>query len=355
MGSRTRSPVAAGPERIFADPGAVARRVRDRLRQEVPESARELSAEEEPAERVLEGARRERDRVLAAGAAGLEKLAGGRADEIRDDESFGMEAIVLLEGRPAILVENQDFAAQGGDWAVLDERRDAIRRSIARVGRVEVGGHPSLDWLGTAFVVGDDVVMTNRHVAAEFARQDGAGWTFQGGMSARITPGEDCPGPSATAGGPAYRVAGVIGIHPDLDLALLRIEPDPVAGPPPTPFAVAATGPGALEGRPVYCVGYPAYDGRRNEPAAMRRIFMDVYNVKRLQPGTVTELLPGGAVLAHDCSTLGGNSGSPVVDLFDERVVGLHFGGRYGVGNYAVPLWRFTDDPLLRSAGVNFV
>ena len=60
-----------------------------------------------------------------------------------------MEAIVLLEGRPAILVQNQDFAPQEGDWAVLDGHRAAIRESIARVGRVEVSGHASLDWIGT--------------------------------------------------------------------------------------------------------------------------------------------------------------------------------------------------------------
>ncbi|MFF3457157.1 hypothetical protein ACFYXH_23120 [Streptomyces sp. NPDC002730] len=41
--------------------------------------------------------------------------------------------------------------------------------------------------------------------------------------------------------------------------------------------------------------------------------------------------------------------------LTDHRVLGLHFGGRYRLGNYAVPLWRVVDDPLLRRAEVNFV
>ncbi|MGH9248561.1 MAG: trypsin-like serine peptidase, partial [Acidimicrobiales bacterium] len=107
-------------------------------------------------------------------------------------------------------------------------------------------------------------------------------------------------------------------------------------------------------GRPVYVIGYPAWDGRRNEPEPMRRIFMDVYNVKRLQPGVTVESQTPQTVLRHDCSTLGGNSGSPVFDLASHTVVGLHFGGRYGVGNYAVPLWRMVDDPLVASAGLNF-
>ncbi|MGW3012135.1 trypsin-like serine peptidase [Streptomyces sp. NPDC001219] len=354
MHSRRRSPVATGPEQVFSDLREVAARVKDGLSWEIPESLEELPAEELPAGQIAQFARQERTRVLSAGVSGLEKLAEGRADEIDDDESFGMEAIVLLEGRPAILVQHQDFAPQQGDWAVLDGHREAIRNSLARVGRVELSGHLSLDWLGTAFLVGPDVVMTNRHVAAEFARGGRTGWTFQQGIGARLDMGEEYGG-AAGGGGPAYDVVEVLGIHEDVDLALLRVAPPAGGGALPTPLALAADAPADLPGRPVYCVGYPAYDGRRNEPESMRRIFMDIYNVKRLQPGTTTELVPGQNVIRHDCSTLGGNSGSPVIDLTDHRVLGLHFGGRYGSGNFAVPLWQLVDDPLLERADLNFV
>ncbi|MEU7026059.1 serine protease [Streptomyces sp. NPDC046275] len=360
-GSHTGSPVATGPEQVFGDLGAVAARVRARLEAEleVPESALELPPGVAPAAEVGRFAQEERARVLEAGVAGLEKLAADRADEIDEDEYFGVEAIVLLEGRPAILVQGQDFAAQQGDWAVLDASRAAIRESIARVGRVEVTGHPSLDWIGTAFVVGPEAVMTNRHVAVEFSRAEGAGWSFRQGMTARVDPGEELPAPQAPGPVPAagplpYEITGVIGIHPEVDLALLRIAP-PDGEPLPTPLAVAADAPASVPGRPVYVIGYPAWDGRRNEPESMRRIFMDVYNVKRLQPGTATEFTPGGLVMGHDCSTLGGNSGSPVFDLTDHRVLGLHYGGRYRTGNVAVPLWELEDDPLLAKAEVNWV
>ncbi|MCR8573707.1 trypsin-like serine peptidase [Streptomyces sp. Isolate_219] len=354
MHSRRRSPVAAGPEQVFSDLREVAARVKDGLSWEIPESLEELPAEELPAGQIAQFAQQERTRVLSAGVSGLEKLAEGRADEIDDDESFGMEAIVLLEGRPAILVQNHDFAPQQGDWAVLDGHRAAIRASLSRVGRVELSGHLSLDWLGTAFLVGPDVVMTNRHVAAEFARGEGTGWTFRQGIGARLDMGEEYGG-DAGGGGPAYDVVEVLGIHEDVDLALLRVAPPAGGGALPAPLAVAADAPADLPGRPVYCVGYPAYDGRRNEPESMRRIFMDIYNVKRLQPGTATELVPDQNVIKHDCSTLGGNSGSPVIDLTDHRVLGLHFGGRYGFGNFAVPLWQLVDDPLLGRAEINFV
>ncbi|WMX44055.1 serine protease [Streptomyces roseicoloratus] len=360
-GSHSGSPVATGPEQVFGDLGEVAARVRGRLEQEleIQESAEELPPGVAPAAEIGRFAQEERARVLESGVTGLEKLAEGRAEEIDEDEYFGVEAIVLLEGRPAILVQGQDFASQEGDWSVLDAGRDSIRESIARVGRVEVTGHHSLDWIGTAFVVGPEAVMTNRHVAAEFSRAEDAGWTFQEGMTARVDPGEElpahqAPGPVPSACPLPYEVTEVIGIHPDVDMALLRIAP-PDGEPLPTPLALAADAPASLPGRPVYVVGYPAWDGRRNEPESMRRIFMDIYNVKRLQPGTATEFTPGGLVMRHDCSTLGGNSGSPVFDLTDHRVLGLHFGGRYRIGNVAVPLWELVDDPLLAQAKANWV
>ena len=67
----------------------------------------------------------------------------------------------------------------------------------------------------------------------------------------------------------------------------------------------------------------------------MEDIFKGVYDVKRLAPGFITD--PGqGFVIQHDCTTLGGNSGSPVLDVESGQVVGLHFSGRFGRGNFAV-------------------
>ncbi|QES51255.1 serine protease [Streptomyces venezuelae] len=357
---RGGSPVATGPEQVFReDLLEVAARVRKGLDEEISESAVPEEAhppQEATAAQVERAAHDERARVLAAGVRGLEKLAAGRADDVDEDEHFGLEAIVLLEGRPAILVQGMDFAPQLGDWAILDGQRAGIRESLARVGRVEVTGHPDLDWLGTGFLVSPDVVMTNRHVAAEFTRADGrGGFSFRPGMGARIDTAEELGGP-VSDGSFEFAVTEVLGIHPQVDMALLRVAPASGGGGTlPTPLPVAADAPPDLAGRAVYVVGYPAADGRRNEPEAMSRIFMDIYNVKRLQPGTATALLPDGLTMTHDCSTLGGNSGSPVFDLADHRVLGLHFGGRFRSGNFAVPLFALAEDPLLERAEVNWV
>jgi hypothetical protein len=162
-------------------------------------------------------------------------------------------------------------------------------------------------------------------------------------------------------------ITGVIGIHPTLDLALLRITPADAGNSGARPLTVMSEDPGPLAGRNLYVLGYPAPD-RRNNPTIQRSIFGDEYFVKRLQPGAVMPPQPGAAiraepcsmgtepadVLFHDASTLGGNSGSCVVDLDTGQAIGLHFGGQYMHYNVAVALWRLVDDPLLARAGVNF-
>jgi hypothetical protein len=163
------------------------------------------------------------------------------------------------------------------------------------------------------------------------------------------------------------RVEGVIGIHPALDLALLRVVPSGGGGVPAKPLTVMSEDPGPLAGRDVYVLGYPAPD-HRNNPALQRSIFGDRFFVKRLQPGALMTA-PAGAitrmepcstgaepedVVFHDASTLGGNSGSCVIDLESNQVIGLHFAGEYMHYNEAVALWRLVDDPLLARAGVNF-
>jgi endonuclease G, mitochondrial len=46
---------------------------------------------------------------------------------------------------------------------------------------------------------------------------------------------------------------------------------------------------------------------------------------------------PAAGTLTHDCSTLGGNSGSVVLSLDTGQAVGLHFAGRFLEANFAVP------------------
>ena len=143
-------------------------------------------------------ARRRRDRARPAGA--HRRRAHRRRSATRDRQdparrnrraarsrgSRRTEAIILLFGRPALLIQEGKFFPPPELWAKLENSRDAIQTAIQSVGRIEVKGHPAMDWIGTGWLVAPDVVITNRHVAKEFSRQSGRSWVFEPGMKGRI-------------------------------------------------------------------------------------------------------------------------------------------------------------------------
>jgi hypothetical protein len=108
----------------------------------------------------------------------------------------------------------------------------------------------------------------------------------------------------------------------------------------------------------VAVVGYPARAPSHVVPDQVRMdaIYGGVYDVKRIAPGLIGPNSDGW--MTHDCTTLGGNSGSVVLDLKTGKAVGLHFAGLYLIENYAVPAsvireylrtrpWQFGRKPEL--------
>lgn len=328
-----------------ADPGLRPRGTRPRAIVADLESTA-ASATSEPLNTAID---RERDRLVQAGERAITKLEkDGDKAELDEDESDGLEAIINLTVRPAIRIINGTFLAPAPPWEDLERFRASIESTAHSVGRVEVSGNPLVPFAGTGSMVADGVVMTNRHVAKVFASREGENWVFEPGIEAGVAWADD----PDSEGGDQFTVKRVIGVHPRFDLALLEVEAPTGANVPP-PVTIASEEIEDLEGRRVFALGYPAFDPR-NGAEAMRRIFGDVYNVKRLQPGEIMAVRPDDGIFHHDCSTLGGNSGSCVIDLDSNLVLGLHFSGSYLKSNRAVALWQLADDPLLTKAGVNF-
>lgn len=305
--------------------------------------------------------------LFEAGIRAIEKLEEkGEDADLQADESVGLEAIVRFTARPAILVQAGSFPVPPPPWGVLEDFRPSIEATIRRVGRIGAAGLLSVPYCGTGFLVGEDVVITNCHVARLFSEsQDGQAWAFRSGLRPSIDLAENPDADPPIE----FAIDSVIGIHDRLDMALLRVSTGTGAdGGLPEPLTIASEPPETEAGRSVYVLGYPAPDPGRNDPALMRLIFGDKYYVKRLQPGATISVGSGpvlkekpcsismveGDVFDHDCSTLGGNSGSCVVDLESNQVLGLHFGGEYLKYNQAVALWKLKDDPLIMKAGVNF-
>ena len=287
---------------------------------------------------------------VAAAEAGLQKLAEDRVQEITPSEMLGLEAIVLPRNRPVALVRGDSYDDLDGPWVSLND--DVIKRRIASllplIGRVEVPSSPILPYAGTGFVVGQGLIATNRHVAQLFSQGLGLTIRYRAGDAAIDFKRQiDAPDDDRTA---YLSVRAVEMIHPYWDMALLRVDDLPTD----RMLRLSVKSPEELLDHNVVVIGYPARD-ERNDVALQDRIFNRTYNVKRLQPGVIRARAKIQSfentvnALTHDASTLGGNSGSAVIEVDTGEVVALHFAGEYLKANYAVPMHELARDSRVAS------
>lgn len=253
------------------------------------------------------------------------KLRNGEAPT--PDELMALEIVIRLL-RPAPLSragQLADLPDQQGhnlypqelkdQWSAFRAKVQPLLYSIGRVNLTD-GTH-----IGTGFLVADDLLATNRHVLADLS----FGTEVLRPRTAQVVfQGED-----GTANRPEHiaDIRGARDVHPTLDIALLELAPTSR----PVPVISAAS---LAEGERVVAIGYPAKDGARN-PLFLDSVFAGKYGVKRAALG---EVLDGSATpdLFHDCSTLGGNSGSPIFSLETAEVVGIHRGGFFMYRNEAL-------------------
>ena len=292
----------------------------------------------------------------SAARSALEKLAAAAKPALSLQERSALEAIIDEELRPAFDVVDGTFAAGHPRWEHLNsdvQIKARMERILPSVGRVDLVGHPKFPYAGTGFVVGHDLLMTNRHVAEVFARGTGVRQLdFLPGMGAGVNPRCETGRPA----GPTFGVRRVVMIHPYWDMALLEV---PGISSGRSVMELSVEDARELLGREIAVVGYPAFDPR-NPPNVQQQIFGANFGVKKLQPGELQgeHRTPSYGKLVsaatHDCSTLSGNSGSALIDLSTGTALGLHFGGRYHERNYAVPSAALAADSRVVDAGVRF-
>jgi hypothetical protein len=260
------------------------------------------------------------------------------------------ETIVRPRARPVLTIRDNRATTEflGPDSQVWAERirvaQPLLDRVIPAVGRVEVNNNPDFTWVGTGWLLASDIIVTNRHVAREFGRRAGSGFVFrQGTNGGPMTSRVDFLEEDQRLTSLEYSVNSIIWIAPlnEPDIAFLRVRRGSGERPLPPPIALADK---VDENDFIATIGYPARDPRVPDQDLVRRLFGDVYDKKRLAPGQVIEV--GADELEHDCSTLGGNSGSALINLRTGEAVGLHFSGLFLEANFAVPAPRMRD--LLR-------
>lgn len=296
---------------------------------------------------------------------------GGEQIQLTDEERTALDLFVLLVARPAIFVQGGRVPERPQNWPEVARDKDLLPRIIAGVGRIETAFRVKV---GSGFIVGKRRIVTNNHVLcalfgmfpndwektpATFAQQC-VEKTDIWSRDPKLAPIFQLHGELNSTASTEARVIRILGHHLDVDMAVLELDTEPTDS---RLLPLIATEPASFVERRIYAVGYPVDDARDllGQRVTPMPIFQRVFGtdeatlgLKRFSPGLVIGWRDSNT-FQHDASTLRGSSGSCIVDFEDRRVVGLHFGGGYGLkSNYAVPLWKFKDDPVLAKNGVEF-
>ena len=95
------------------------------------------------------------------------------------DSAIELESIALRRQRPVLSILNNETSlvfvdpADSEIWeSRLTKAKPLLDMTIPAVGRIELEGG-RLDWVGTGWLVADNILVTNRHVANEFAMRKG--------------------------------------------------------------------------------------------------------------------------------------------------------------------------------------
>lgn len=227
--------------------------------------------------------------------------------------------------------------------------------AVGRVGFAQVGKpRPHEVSYGSAVLVSPTEVMTNRHVweVNKEALQDAGGTTIAG---------VEFMGVKHKAGSDFYRFDGPPRLLPRIDAVIFTFV-EPVTG--RMPMVMEPVDPETLDGRDIIVIGYPAAPHYiRPEVKRVTERFRRTFGVKRWSKGRIfrhsvdvdpvygveaavnTAIDSDGAIRAicHNASTLGGSSGSAVVDAKTGAWLALHFGAngwyqKAEAANFAIPI-----------------
>jgi endonuclease G len=270
------------------------------------------------------------------------------------DQTATIEAIIIPDKRPVMPLKAGSYTATHKLWLHLNDKETKARltRLAKSIGRIEVPGS-KYPYGGTGFVVGPGLVMTNRHVAEIFT--EGVG-TRQLAFIPGVSPGFSSAYAPDNSEIPVLTVADVVMVHPYWDMALLKVEG---LAADMAPLTLAGSDIAGFDKHEIAVIGYPGFDPR-NDIGVQKAVFDNRFGVKQLQPGTLRERADTESfsrivnAVTHDCSTLGGNSGSALIHIESGKVLALHFGGEYLARNYAVPASELGADGRVFDTGVQF-
>lgn len=306
--------------------------------------------------------------ALSHAESALNKVANDESpSNLTDIEVAGLEAIIEVTGRPAVRYPHGkvqppvSVLGENAHWqVVIVTAKTKINRASAAVGRIAITNNLGLEEpLGTGWRTGPDLIVTNRHVVKDMVAnpQDStSAWK----MDAAKQPFIDFAATDEADAAQRFDIADVLFVaaEDEIDIAIVRITSSAALLPqaltvdwdresPGRELSAENGAPPIFQGREIYVVGHPY---RRRHSELVVSVFGAADGLKRLSPGLVRRLDPEKPLLEHDCSTLGGNSGSCVFTADQHAVIGVHVGGvdvddatAKGSANRAISLSRLGD------------
>ncbi|CAA0159726.1 peptidase S1 family protein [Tenacibaculum maritimum] len=270
------------------------------------------------------------------------------------------QSIIKTIDRPVFLINNDqiDIGITSSWEKHIEENKNTISKVIPAVGRIEIIGHHKMKWAGTGWLLKDtDIIVTNRHVARHFAKKKEEG-VFTIKESHRRRPlgvKVDFKEEHDTGDTLEFDIKEVLHItkNSELDIALLRVQTQNHNGHKlPEGLEISYDPPTLKED--IYVVGYPACSDNEQ---FLNDHFNGVSAVKQFAPGAFFRTCISNYIYHHDCTTWGGNSGSPLLDFRSGKVLGIHYAGtsegHTGFRtNYAVSGLFLIE--LLEELGINY-
>lgn len=251
---------------------------------------------------------------------------------------------MLRQARPLLTIRDDVAVIDGIEndaiWSArLKTARPILDHAIRTVGRIELTGF-SYEWVGAGWLVAENILVTNRHVAEVFVERVGEEFAFRNGADGPIAATIDFRREFDDLNTLLFRVMKVLHVEnrPGPDVAFLEIDVHAGNARLPTPIELATT---IFPDQAVATIGYLTFDSRAKDRQLMEQIYGNVHDRKTLAPGFLTRLEE--TQLCHDCTVPGTNSGALVVDLESGQAIGLHTSGGFLSQNYAV-----RSDVILR-------
>lgn len=291
----------------------------------------------------------------------IDQLTNSDFDSLNMPMGYTTKSIIEFFGRPALIVKDDSFESpQSVVWSrELNERNNKshIDNAIPAVGRIELRDPSSIlneDYYGTAWLIKEDIIVTNRHVAIYFVNHSQSGkWQFRQSIGsddtikAKIDFKEEYNNSSQNE----FEIIEILDIPTDSedgypDVAFFRIKKTNNHNTSLSkPITLSESNIGVDS--PIVVIGYPAEDRNRIKRqaitvgkelealASLDRTFNRIYDVKRIQPGYIKS--SNAKFITYDSTTSNKNSGSVVLDVNTGEAVGIHFDAMFQVHNIAIP------------------